>query len=681
MINSVVNSGFNQCLSHSSETMTSNDQDDSICSICNDNLFGQNKIVITQCNHRYHESCLETWFYKARLCPSCSGVTPLPLRRVITINSNDGELIDFNDELVKICKEGNLERLKSMYTKDPDIVNQEFFSLKSAQSFPLAFFAIGEGHINIVEFLISNGADINAPLNNDMSVLCVGTTFLKCEMSALHIACERGRLDMVEFLFSHGAKADKKDSKGSTPLGCAVGNGCLDIIKFLIKNNSDIHVVNHQGNNLLHIAAVKGRQEVVKFLLDEGCIDDCLNYQGQTAFQMACIHGHQDLAEFMLEKQGGDVNYLTETLQFASMTEHKHIVEFLSMRGAMVNGVVQDNLSSVCDNESRYYPPLHMAIVANDQGVAECLLEQGAQVNILNYCGESALTVAVKKGRKNSIKLLLDNQIRVDATDIKLALYTVGTWDLDLFKSIFGNKDLTCILLNKFDSFLHLAVRENNCQLIEYLITEKNIEVNVWEYPLISVAINNDNIKTVECLLKYDADINAFNKELGLCSPIEYAIFIGSVSMLDYLIRRGANVADSSFFYWDGVTALVQAVRKDDCRIIQCLIDHNVLIDENVRGESPLHLAVRLGNLNVIKCLCENGANVSKKDDKNNSPLDIARQEVKDGVNTEYAEIVEILEERLPEPAQEDDALFLGAALPRMEAMRLFMRNLSFRFN
>ena len=77
-----------------------------------------------------------------------------------------------------------------------------------------------------------------------------------------------------------------------------------------------------------------------------------------------------------------------------------------------------------------------------------------------------------------------------------------------------------------------------------------------------------------------------------------------------------------------GTTALYSAVKihdKTDINIIRLLLDHGAdmhAVDN--QGRTALFPAVQSGNLDLIQMLCENGADISKRDEDELSSLDIA---------------------------------------------------------
>ncbi|MDP0561746.1 MAG: ankyrin repeat domain-containing protein [Candidatus Endonucleobacter sp. (ex Gigantidas childressi)] len=595
-----------------------------MCSICRDLFSDQRKVVVTKCNHGYHKSCIATWFEsnkttegeEGKTCPYCRDNKLLPLRYA---SNNDSDQIYFKDDPAQACIDGNLGALKNMYAQDHTICNQRFLSFMNGEQYPLLYFAIPHGHINIAKFLIKHGSDIN-------SVFALN-------QSLLQIACCRNKLAIAELLLKNGAKTDHKDDGGDIPLGYAAWYGDLKMVKLLFKNTVDAHAVTEDELSALHYAAEKGKKEIVRFLLKKGFIIDAKTNSGYTAFQIACRGGHQKTAELLLEKTDVvTIDYLTESLEKACGTEHKHIIEFLLSKGARVDGVIQSGSSS--DYGARPIP-LHTAIMSNKVGVVEYLLEQGAKVNIENELGECPLLVAAQNGHKDIIKLLLGYNAYVDANDMKLVGSIIGMADLDLFKSVFENIDWNDILFAHGIDYLKLAVASGDCQLIKYLSLEKNMDIS--DKPdLVLVAILANNFETVKCLIDdLGADINDTSSILG--SPIEIAINSHNAMMVDHLIKHGVKIDKAS-----SPRLLLLAVSQKNCSVIQCLIDHKALINEGIAGLSPLHVAVMMEDMNVIKCLCENGADINKQHDNRNivrSPFNLAKDAGKKEIVTYFKTI------------------------------------------
>ena len=62
----------------------------------------------------------------------------------------------------------------------------------------------------------------------------------KC-LYPLHFAAENGHLNVVEYLLNQKADINAKDSDDSTPLHRASENGHLSVVEYLVNQNADIN--------------------------------------------------------------------------------------------------------------------------------------------------------------------------------------------------------------------------------------------------------------------------------------------------------------------------------------------------------------------------------------------------------------------------------------------------------
>ncbi|XP_025409140.1 myotrophin-like [Sipha flava] len=63
----------------------------------------------------------------------------------------------------------------------------------------------------------------------------------------LHKACDYGHLDIVEYLIQNGADINKKDNFGITPLLCALWENHLRVAKYLIDKGATTTLLTPQG--------------------------------------------------------------------------------------------------------------------------------------------------------------------------------------------------------------------------------------------------------------------------------------------------------------------------------------------------------------------------------------------------------------------------------------------------
>jgi ankyrin repeat protein len=168
---------------------------------------------------------------------------------------------------------------------------------------------------------------------------------------------------------------------------------------------------------------------------------------------------------------------------------------------------------------------LHRAIEKSKIEFATQLIEKGANVNIKDGEGNTALHLAVKKGNKEIIKLLV-NSMKDDGINktngmgvIALNLNKAKELKLDDDTKIELIKKMNIANLNKKDgkgnTALHLAVKKNNKKIVDALITRGvnlDIKGNKGNTAL-HLAVKNNKIDIVENLLRNGAHRNIPNTD------------------------------------------------------------------------------------------------------------------------------------------------------------------------
>ena len=140
---------------------------------------------------------------------------------------------------VEVVKEGGIDRNMTVDVQDDN------------SSTPL-YLACAHGHTDVVSFLLDEGADIDAVINEQPSDIYQA-------INSLQIASQRGYHELVQLLLDHDA---------------------------------DREITNGHGMHSLHLAAANGHTEVIRLLLSHGInVNDQTN-DGTTALHLSCTHGH-----------------------------------------------------------------------------------------------------------------------------------------------------------------------------------------------------------------------------------------------------------------------------------------------------------------------------------------------------------------------------------------------------
>jgi ankyrin repeat protein len=110
-----------------------------------------------------------------------------------------------------------------------------------------------KGHLEIMELLLSHGADVN-------SLNAQGAT-------ALHDAALAGQRPAAEALLKHGANIDARDSEsGATPLHQAASWGRRSVVELLLARHADPRIKDKNGHTALDLAVANGQAEVAEVL-------------------------------------------------------------------------------------------------------------------------------------------------------------------------------------------------------------------------------------------------------------------------------------------------------------------------------------------------------------------------------------------------------------------------------
>lgn len=207
-----------------------------------------------------------------------------------------------------------------------------------------------------------------------------------------------------------------------------------------------------------------------------------------------------------------------------------------------------------------------------------------------------------------------------------------------------------------------------------------------WNLPPLHYACVRDDLKAVEILIKYGADVNLTIDDY---SPILYCVRGSDASnydkIIDVLINNGTNVSyktknnlsvldfllsggsdynetyvNSQFEVFkkiieiDNTLAYKELLRKESIgsgnylhravyfnndKIVDYLINKlNFNVDEiNLNNETSLMIAAKENNIETVKCLLNNNASVTLKNNDQKTALDLAR----DNGNFEIVELLE----------------------------------------
>ena len=308
--------------------------------------------------------------------------------------------------------------------------------------------AAGQGHIEVVRFLVDQGADLKIRNGQDQDALMFaaagghlavaiflidrvggvpptlvlgGYFYDSGPQTALEWAAYNGHLDMVHILLEN---IDIGISRRPTAsLGWAAYRGHLDVGRLLLEYGAFVDVnpfgIGWQGPTPLMLAAYSGQLDMVRLLLDHGAdihyratsiwrvrevplfgpvIDTAI---GASALHLAINQGHAEVLRLLLEhwmwEYGADSrgHYGMSTLMYAAAAGDLEMARLLLENGVPVNG--QTDVGTTA---------LMFAAAFGHVEIVRFLVESGADIHILNGYNYTALSLAEERGHQEVVDFL-----------------------------------------------------------------------------------------------------------------------------------------------------------------------------------------------------------------------------------------------------------------------------------
>ncbi|XP_070579659.1 transient receptor potential cation channel subfamily A member 1-like [Ptychodera flava] len=293
--------------------------------------------------------------------------------------------------------------------------------------------AVARSHIEIAEYCLDIGADINAQK-------CNGFT-------ALHTAAVIGYVDMTTMLVRRGAKLNVVDHERMTPLHRAAMYGSNVVADVLIKNGSTLEARDVEGFTPFLAAAWKGQTETAKYLIENNANVHARDRELKNCLHWAAEGNHTDFVEMILEKVYGGCTLIENKDKNEQTPSHVAVetgnIKILNLlikgnasisirdyneqapihlaakkgRFECIEALAVVDVRHINDDDGDGCTPLLLASQAGHLKVVNHLLKVGADIGSRDENRRTALALAAAGGHVDVVATLLKNHADIDATD------------------------------------------------------------------------------------------------------------------------------------------------------------------------------------------------------------------------------------------------------------------------
>ncbi len=271
-------------------------------------------------------------------------------------------------------------------------------------------------------------------------------------------------------------------------------------------------------------------------------------------------------------------------------------------------------------------------------------LESGANVNQRNINKRTALLFAAETNNLESIKLLLDANADISVKDVEgmtALLYAIKSGNIEITKYIYdkgGKNDLSDE--QNAARALSIAAGISQPEMIKFLL-QTGISANSRfknNANALTMAAMRNNPEVVRLLLEAGADPNI--KGSQTVSPLTWASTYGYTEIVKLLLAAKAKVNPD-----DWSPPLFTAAQNGHIETVAVLLKAGANIDaQGYGGRTALMDAAGRGNVQVVKFLIENGADVSLKDRyKEVTALSLAMKSAEAFPNPQINEVIQML--------------------------------------
>lgn len=474
----------------------------------------------------------------------------------------------------------------------------------------------------------------------------------------LHIGCELGNIQLIEYIFSLGNininRIYNENGISKSALHIAIEKNCVPIVKFLLgQPNIDVnadYTIQKNGTTTtkkaIHLAVECNNVEIVGLLL---------NYKKIEVNNMLTIQKNNDIDS-------------KAALHIAAEKKYIDIVQQLlthPMIDVNIASSITINFSGTKQETTKIRKPaLYIAVEVNCIEIVQLLLDHpkidinskfstsvdNEYEGFINYKPNIRETLSLEKtalhvATENCFTEIVEYLLANPKIDPNIVLSETKSTSCEPFDNEYDTENTST---KRKETALFIAVKQRNLNMIQLILSSENINPNSlseyesnsstsnnsistsirtgWQKSPLHLAIEEKQISVIQYLLSHPMidvnikcqNISSTNQNIQIMkkTSLFLAIERHSIDIVQLLLQNEKIDLDmlsqisGSRFGKQEETALFLAVKKQNLDIVQLLLN-NPQIDVNLGSkgkvkQTPLHKAIENHNINIINELLKN---------------------------------------------------------------------------
>ncbi|EEB19608.1 conserved hypothetical protein [Pediculus humanus corporis] len=500
--------------------------------------------------------------------------------------------------------------------------------------------------------------------------------------AAAHQAAARNKVNILQFIHSHGGDLNIRDYAGNTPLHVAILNDSYNVMDFLLQCGVNTSILNEKNQAPIHLITELNKVKALEVLSKHRSKIDIQQggEHGRTALHLTAIYDYEECARILITEFGAcprkPCNNGYYPIHEAAKNASSKTMEVFLQWGES-RGCSREEMMSFYDSEGNV--PLHSAVHGGDIRAVELCLKSGAKISTQQHDLSTPVHLACAQGAIEIVRLMFkmqphEKEICLTSCDVQkmTPLHCAAMFDHPEIVEYLISEGAEINPLDKENrSPLLLAASRAGWRTVLTLIRLKaNILLKDSSYRniLSLVVMNGGRLEdfaqeVLKVQSKKDLLLLLNEKDISGCSPLHYASREGHIKSLESLIKLGAcinlknNNNESPLHFaarygryntvkqlldsekgtfiinecdGEGLTPLHIASKNGHSRVVQLLLNRGALLHRDHYGRNPLHLAAMNGYTQTMELLHSVHSHLLDQVDKDgNTTLHLASMENK----------------------------------------------------